>query len=181
MRSISKDLIHSNCWFLHAVNGKAFMKRPFNHCFNWLVDFHHAQSNLYRWFRMQRHNWSSAISKGPMSHLSLFPCTGSRLQLASSSRHWCLHIEQPLGQHPHTSTHLWQSTSPQELWDLRVNDTSWCHHREAQNHFPEHFNSTFLAGGMNFPPPSGILNPWQLSSDTWKPISSVITWLHLKK
>ncbi len=39
-------------------------------------------------------------------------CTGSRFQLASSSRHWCLHIEQPQAQHPPTSTHLWQSTSP---------------------------------------------------------------------
>ncbi len=28
------------------------------------------------------------------------------LQLASSSRHWCLHIEQPQAQHPPTSTHL---------------------------------------------------------------------------
>ncbi len=43
---------------------------------------------------------------------------GSRLQLASSSRHWCLHIEQPQAQHPPTSTHLWQSTFPQEVWDL---------------------------------------------------------------
>ncbi len=30
-------------------------------------------------------------------------------------------------------------------------------------------------------PPSGMLDPWQFSSDTWKLISSVITWLHLKK
>ncbi len=30
---------------------------------------------------------SSANPKGPMSHLSLSPCTGSRLQVASSSRH----------------------------------------------------------------------------------------------
>ncbi len=52
---------------------------------------------------------------------------------------------------------------------------------EAQNHSPEHFNSLFLAGGMNFPPSSGMLSPWQFSSDTWKLISSVITWLHLKK
>ncbi len=36
-----------------------------------------------------------------MSHLSLSPCPCSRLQLASSSRHWCLHIEQP-----QASTHL---------------------------------------------------------------------------
>ncbi len=49
-----------------------------------------------------------------MSHLSLSPCTGSQLQLASSSRHWCLHIEQPQAQHPPTSTHYYESTSPPE-------------------------------------------------------------------
>ncbi len=42
------------------------------------------------------------------------PCTGSRLQLASSSRHWCLHIEQPQAQHPPTSTHYYKSTSLQK-------------------------------------------------------------------
>ncbi len=73
-----------------------------------------------------RHYWSTANPKGPMSHLSLSPCTGSRLQLASSSIHWCLHIEQPQAQHPPTSTHLWQSTSLQEVWDLRESDASWC-------------------------------------------------------
>ncbi len=71
----------------------------------WL-DFLHAQSNLYKWFRMQRHDWSSANPKGLMLHLSLSPWTGSQLQLVSSSRHWCLHIEQPQAQHPPTSTHL---------------------------------------------------------------------------
>ncbi len=62
-----------------------------------------------------------------------------------------------------------------------VSDASWCHHRESQNHSPERFHSPFLAGGMNFPPSSGMLNPWQFSSGTWKLLSSVITWLHLKK
>ncbi len=66
-------------------------------------------------------------------------------------------------------------------WDLRVSDASWYHHREAQNHFPEPFHSPFLAGGMNFPPSSGMLDPWTFSSDNWKLISSGITWLHLKK
>ncbi len=130
---------------------------------------------------MQQHDWSSTSPKGPMSHLSLSPCTGSRLQLASSSRHWCLHIEQPQAQHPLTSTYWWQSTSPPEVWDLRASDASWRHHREAQNHSPERFHSPFLAGGMNFPPTSGMLNPWQFSSGIWKLISSVITWLYHKK
>ncbi len=59
-----------------------------------------------------------------MSHLSLFPSTGSQLQLASSSRHRCLHIEQQQAQHPPTTTPLWQSTSPQEVWDLQTSDAS---------------------------------------------------------
>ncbi len=130
---------------------------------------------------MQRHDWSSANPKEPMSHLSLSPCTGFWLQLASSSRHWCLHIEQPQAQHPPTSTHYYKSTSPPEVWDLQASDASWYHHREAQNHSPEHSRSPFLAAGMIFLPPSGLLSPWQFSSDTRKLISSVITWLSLKK
>ncbi len=46
--------------------------------------------------------------------------------------------------------------TPPEVWDLLVSDASWYHHREAQNHSPEHSRSPFLAGGMMFPPPSGI-------------------------
>ncbi len=110
------------------------------------------------------------FSEPKRAHVTPLFSTGSRLQLASSLRHWCLHIE-----HPPNSTHLWQSTSPLELWDLWVNNASWCHHRESQKHFPERFHSPFLAGGMNFLPQSRMLNPWQFSSNTWKLISSVIT------
>ncbi len=49
----------------------------------WL-DFHQTQSNLYKWFRMQRHDWSSMSPKEHMLHLSLSPYTGYQLQLASS-------------------------------------------------------------------------------------------------
>ncbi len=49
-----------------------------------------------------------------MLHLSLSPCTGYQLELASSSRHWCLHIEQPQAQHLPNSTHYYESTSPPE-------------------------------------------------------------------
>ncbi len=129
---------------------------------------------------MQRHDWSSTSPKEPMLHLSLSPCTGYQLQLASSSRHWCLHIEQSQAQHPPTSTHYYKSTSPSEVWDLLVSDASWYHHREAQNHSPEHSLSPFLAGGMIFPPPSGMLDPCQSSSNNWKLISFNSTWLHKK-
>ncbi len=121
----------------------------------------------YTW-AVQRHDWSSTSPKEPILHLSLSPCTGYQLQLASSSRHWCLHIEQPQAQHPPTSTHYYEFTSPPEVWDLLVSDASWYHHREAQNHSPEHSLSPFLAGGMIFPPPSGMLDPCQFSSNNWK-------------
>ncbi len=106
-------------------------------------------------------------------------CSGT-LQLASSSRHWCLHIEQPQAQHPTTYTHYYESTSPPEVWDLLVSDASWYHHREAQNHSPERSRSPFLAGGMIFPPPSGMLDPCQSSRNNWKLISFDTTWLHPK-
>ncbi len=99
-----------------------------------------------------------------------------QLQLASSSRHWCLHIEQPQAQHPPTFTHYYKSTSPPEVWDLLVSDASWYHHREAQNHSPEHSLSPFLAAGMIFLPLSGMLNPCQSSSNNWKLISFNSTW-----
>ncbi len=146
----------------------------------WL-DFHQTQSNLYKWFRIRRHDWSSTSPKEPMLHLSLCPCTGYQLQLASSSRHWCFHIEQPQAQHPPTSTHYYEFASPPEVWDLLVNDASWYHHREAQNHSPEHSLSPFLAGGMIFPPPSWMLDPCQISSNNWKLISFNSTWLLKKK
>ncbi len=146
----------------------------------WL-DFHQAQSKLYKWFRMQQHDWSSMSQKEPMLHFSLSPCTGYQLQLASSSKHWCLHIEQPRAQHPLTSTHWWQSTSPPEVRDPLVSDASWCHHRDAQNHFPVHSRSPLLAGGMTFLPLSGMLDPCQPSSNNWKLISFNTNWLHPKK
>ncbi len=130
---------------------------------------------------MQQHDWFSTSPKEHTLHLSLSPCTGYQLQLASSSRHWCLHIEQPQAQHPPTSTHYYELTSPPEAWDLLVSDASWYHHREAQNHSPEHSRSPFLAGGMILPPPSGMLDPCQSSSNNWKLISFNTTWLHPKK
>ncbi len=143
----------------------------------WL-DFHQTQSNLYKWLRMQRHDWSSTSPKEPMLHLSSSHCTGYQWQLASSSRHWCLHTERPQAQHPPTSTHYYESTSPPEVWDLLVSDALWYHHREA--HSPEHSRSPFLAGGIIFPPLSGMLDPCQSSSNNWKLISFGTTWLNPK-
>ncbi len=165
----------------HAAQPSALVISRLTTAMLFWLDFHQTQSNLYKWFRMRRHDWSSTSPKEPMLHLSLCPCTGFQLQLASSSKHWCMHIEQPQAQHPPTSTHYYELTSPPEVWDPLENDALWYHHREAQNHSPEHSRSPFLAGGMIFPPPSGMLDPCQSSSNNWKLISFNSTWLHRKK
>ncbi len=61
-----------------------------------------------------------------------------------------------------------------------MSDALWYHHREAQNHSPEHSHSPFLDGGIIFPPLSGMLDPCQSSSNNWKLISFGTTWLHPK-
>ncbi len=174
------DHIAKTAWFCRFVLHNNRKIRPFltEHATQLLVqalvisrlDYCNAllaglPSNTIKPLQMIQNAAAQLVFNEHMLHISLSPCTGSRLQLASSSRHWCLHIEQPQAQHPPTSTPLWQSTSPPEVWDLWVSVTSWCHNREAQNRSPEHFHSLFLAGGMNFQPSSGMLNPWQFSSD----------------
>ncbi len=138
-------------------------------------------SNTIKPLQMIQNAAAQLVFNEPMLHLSLSPYTGYQLQLASSSRQWCLHIEQPQAQHPPTSTHYYESTSHPEVWDLLVSDASWYHHREAQNHFPEHSRSPCLAGGMTFLPLSEMLDPCQPSNNNWKLISFDTTWLHPKK
>ncbi len=93
----------------------------------WLV-FHQTQSNLYKWFRMQRHDWSSRSPKEPMLHLSSSHCTGYQWQLASSSRHWCLHTERPQAQHPPTSSYRIYIPPSRDL----VTTPCRYHHRELK-------------------------------------------------
>ncbi len=145
----------------------------------WL-DFHQTQSNLYKWFRMQRHDWSSTSPKEPMLHLSSSHCTGYQWQLASSSRHWCLHTERPQAQHPPYFHSLLRIYIPSRSLRSASERRLVVHHREAQNHSPEHSHSPFLAGGIIFPPLSGMLDPCQSSSNNWKLISFGTTWLHPK-
>ncbi len=73
-----------------------------------------------------------------------------------------------------------RSLRSRSLRSRSLSDASWYHHREAQNHSPEHSLSPFLAGGMIFPPPSGTLDPCQSSSNNWKLISLDTAWLHPK-
>ncbi len=118
---------------------------------------------------MQRHKWSSTSPKEPMLHLCLSPCTGCRLWLTLSSRHWCLRI----GSAPsyfHSLLRISLQKSEIYEWTTLVVPS-----QTGSNHFPEHSRSPFLAGGMIFPPLSGMLDPWQFSSDSWKtcPLSSL--------
>ncbi len=143
----------------------------------WL-DFHQTQSNLYKWFRMQRARL--VFNEPKRVHVTSLFISWLPVTTRIKFRHWCLHIEQPQAQQPPSSTHYYKSTSPPEVWDLLVSDVSWYHQREALNHFPEHSFSPFLAGGMIFQPLSEILDPCQSSRNNWKLISFDTTWLHPK-
>ncbi len=212
----------------------------------WL-DFHQTQSNLYKWFRIQRHDWSSTSPKEHMLHLSLSPCTGYQLQLASSSRHWCLHIT-TTGLTPTYFHSLLQiyipSRSPSYFCSLlRIyipsrSPSYFCSllriyipsrspayfHSLLRIYIPSrspaYFHSLLriyipsrslrsaserrlvvssqrgsksLSRTFSFtvpgwwndlqtpPPPSGLLDPCQISSNNWKLISFETTWLHPKK
>ncbi len=146
----------------------------------WL-DFHQTQSNLYKWFRMQRHGL--VFNEPKRAHVTPLFISLHWLPVAARIKFKtldaCIQNDHRLS-HPPTSTHYYESTSPPEVWDLLVSDALWYHHREAQNHSPEHSRSPFLAGGIIFPPLSGMLDPCQSSSNNWKLISFGTTWLHPK-
>ncbi len=50
---------------------------------------------------------------------------------------------------------------PPEVWDLRASVALWVPSQRGTKSFSRTFHSPFLVGGMNFPPLSGMLNPWQ--------------------
>ncbi len=70
--------------------------------------------------------------------------------------------------------HKWYYQKSNVIWPKYI---IWYHHREAQNHSPEHSHSPFLDGGIIFPPLSGMLDPCQSSSNNWRLISFGTTWL----
>ncbi len=126
---------------------------------------------------MQRHDWSSSSPKEPMSHPSLSPCTGYQLQLTSSLRHWCLHVEQPQVQHLPTSTHYYESTSPPGVWDLLVSDASWYHHRGSKS-LSRTFSFTVPGWQNDLPIPIWNAGSLTIFKHSWKLI--FFTWLHPK-
>ncbi len=128
---------------------------------------------------MQQHDWSSVNPKGPMLHLSLSSCTGSRLQLASSSRNGCLQNSHRLSTcllpltydnlHPLKKFEICERASPRGAITERHKIT---------------FQNVFIhrSWGVEWnPTPLRNAESLTISSATWKLTSSVITWLHLKK
>ncbi len=130
---------------------------------------------------MQRHTTGSSTSpKEPMLSSLLSPCTGYQLQLASSSRHWCLHIEQP-----QLSTHLLSLTIT-NLHPLRSLRSASEHclvvpSQRGSKSLSRTFSFTVPGRWNDLHIPSGMLDPCQFSSNNWKLISFNSTWLHKKK
>ncbi len=75
---------------------------------------------------------------------------------------------------------LIQSTSPPEVCPAGERRLVVLSQRGTKS-LSRTFSFTVPGWWNEIPPPSGMLNPWQFSSDTWTPPSTVITWLCLKK
>ncbi len=141
----------------------------------WL-DFHHNQTSTNdSECSTTGLQWAQKNPCYTSLHLLALATSGSSQQVQDTDA--CIQNDHRLST---TSTHYYESTSPPEVWDLLVSDALWYHHREAQNHSPEHSRSPFLDGGIIFPPLSGMLDPCQSSSNNWKLISFGTTWLHPK-
>ncbi len=69
----------------------------------------------------------------------------------------------------------------QKSWDLLVSDASWYHHREAQNHSPEHSRSPFLAVEWSSHPHPEYWIPVNLQAATENLISFDTTLTKKKK
>ncbi len=133
----------------------------------WL-DFHQTQSNLYKWFRMH-----PVVPPG-LQRAHVTPLFISLHWLPGAARIQFKTLMLAYKTTTGSAPTYYESTSPPEVWDLLVSDASWYHHREAQNHSPEHSHSPFLAEEIIFP--SGMLDPCQSSSNNWKLISFNTTW-----
>ncbi len=146
----------------------------------WL-DFHQTQSNFYKWFRMQRHDWSSTSPKEtvvtPLFVFLHWVPVAARIQF----KRLMLSYRTTTGSAPTYFHSLLRIYIPSRSLRSANERRLVVHHREAQNHSPEHSLSLFpLSGGMIFPPPSRMLDPYQSSSNNWKLISFNTTWLYHK-
>ncbi len=116
---------------------------------------------------MQRYDWSSTSPKEPMLHLSLSPCTGYQLAARIKLKILMLAHRTTTGSATaYFHSLIWIYIPSRSLRSDNEQRLVVHHHREAQNHSPEHSRSPFLAGGMNFPPPSECWIPVNLQATT---------------
>ncbi len=146
----------------------------------WL-DFHQTQSNLYKWFRMWRHDWSSTSPKEPMLHLSLSPCTGYQLQLASRFKTLMLAYRTTTGSAPtyfHSLLRIYiPSRSLRSASERRLLVPS----QRGSKSLSRTFSFTVPGWWNDLPTPIRTAVSCQSLSNNWKLISFNSTWLHHKK
>ncbi len=107
--------------------------------------FHPTQSNLYRWFRMQQHDWSLANPKEPMLHLSLSPCTGSRIKFKTLMLAYRTTTGSAPSYYHSLITIYIPSRSLRSASERRLVVPS----QRGTKSLSRTFHSLFLAGGMN--------------------------------
>ncbi len=146
----------------------------------WL-DFHQTQSNLYKWFRMQRHDWSSTNPKEPMLHLSLSPCTGLPVAARIKFKTLMLAYRTATGSAPsyfHSLLRIYiPSRSLRSASERRLVVPSQRGSKSLSRTF------TFTIPGWWNDLPTPIRNAGSLcqsSNNNWKLISFDTTWIHPK-
>ncbi len=113
----------------------------------WL-DFHQTQSNLYKWFRMRRHDWSSTSPKEPMLHLSLSPCTGyqsaaARIQFKTLMLAYRTTTGSAPTYFPPPFGLLDPCKSSSNNWKLISFNSTWLHHHKKIKQFTFSKSSSF--------------------------------------
>ncbi len=128
---------------------------------------------------MQWHDWSSMNPKGPISHLSLSPCSRFPVAARIKFKTLMLAYRTATGSAPsyfHSLMRIYiPSRSLRSASERRLVVPS----QRGTKSLSRTFSFTVPGWWNELPTPIGMLNPWQFSSNTWKLISSVITWLHL--
>ncbi len=161
----------------------------------WL-DFHQTQSNLYKWFRTQRHDWSSTSPKEHVTPLFIFlhwlP-VGARIKFKTLMLAYRTTTDSvPAYFHSLLQIYI-PSRSPayfHSLLRIYIRSRSLRSASERRLTVLSQRDSKSLSRTFSFtvpgrwndlpPPPSGMLDPCQSSSNNWKLISFDTTWLHPK-
>ncbi len=144
----------------------------------WL-DFHQTQSNLYKWFRMQRHDWSSMSPKEPMYtslHLIALATSGSSHQVQDLM----LAYRTTTGSAPSYFHSLLRIYIPSRSLRSASERRLVVPLQRGSKSLSRTFSFTIPGWWNNLPTPIRMLDPCQSSSNNWKLISFGTTWLHPK-